>query len=348
MGVGRQAKLTGGKTDSGTSLKETQPSPFAEMVAPVIPEFSAEGKKPTGRGRGKVKSEPKAEDVDGTSATTIDDPKQKMLKFEVKDEQQGDLKKPPASKPSKSGAGQAKKRKVKEMLDSFTISSDSDGEGEEEVEIEKKSLRERIELRKAKPTNYKQETVFSGDESIASVESEGSWKSGSESVVDTPPIKKAKTASGAGKGPIEISEVTSKPPTDKAKPGKDKKKVVVPPAAKKAPARKGASSSGSSGEKKRKMLLGKKSRVVACVSSDDESDNIQSASDSDSFTLPAKKRVATEVHIDIVHVTHKHLSPHIMLSYFSMMQTVKSRPQRGKRVQYNLISDDSDDSDFMA
>ena len=28
-------------------------------------------------------------------------------------------------------------------------------------------------------------------------------------------------------------------------------------------------------------------------------------------------------------------------------QAPKSRPQRGRRVQYNLISDDSDDSDFM-
>ena len=316
MGGGRQAKLTGGVTDSGSSLKETRPSPFAEVVAPVIPEFSAEGKKPSGRGRGKVKAEPKAEPKaadDGSSPATVDDPKQKKLKFKVKDEEGGNSKKPSAAKSSKTGGNLAKKRKVKEMLDSFIISSGSDGEGEEEeVEIEKKSLRERIELRKPKSTDYK-ETMFSGDESV---ESEGSWKSGGDAELDTPPVKKVKTGSGAGKGQIEVSEDVSKPlepAADEAKAqseGKEKKKkTVLKPstkAAAKPAAKKVAISSGSSGEKKKpKTVLGKKSRVVSHdISSDDESDGIQSASDSDSFTLPAKKKVATEVSLSTVCTLH--------------------------------------------
>ena len=31
----------------------------------------------------------------------------------------------------------------------------------------------------------------------------------------------------------------------------------------------------------------------------------------------------------------------------ALLQAGVSRPQRGQRVQYNIISDDSDDSDFM-
>lgn len=288
VGGGRQAKLTSGVAGSGSSLKETQPSPFAEIVTPVIPEFSAEGKKPSGRGRGKVKAEPKTEE-EGTITATSEDQKQKKLKFDVKDEEHGNSKKPLSSKSSKPGASQAKKRKVKEMVDSFIISSDSDGEGEEEIEIEKKSLRERIELRKTKTTDYK-EVVLSGDESV---DSEGSWKSGSEAAVDSPPIKKVKVASAAGKGHVKTSEVVPQPVTDSSKPqgaGKGKKTAA------KQATKKVSSSSGSSGEKKKqKPVLGKKPRVVSLDIYSDESDDIQSGSDNDSFTVPAKKKVAAEV-----------------------------------------------------
>ena len=66
----------------------------------------------------------------------------------------------------KSDETQAKKRKVTEMIESFEISSDSGGEGErEEEEMEKKSLRERIQRRKTKITDYAEE-LSSGDESV--------------------------------------------------------------------------------------------------------------------------------------------------------------------------------------
>ena len=325
---GRQAKLTGSSTDSGNSFKETRPSPFAEVVDPVIPEFSTE-RKTAGKGRGRVKAEPK-------SATTGegagDDPKQKKLKFEGSDKTKeeggggGKAKKAPGEKPS-----QAKKRKVKEMVDSFIISSDSEEEGEEEGEIEKKSLRERIELRKTKVTHYTEE-MLSGEESV---ESEASWKSGSDDDRDAPPIKKAKLAGGGSKTAVASGETAGKSDiggetTEAKAEGKTKKTVLKPdgggetkgkgkkeptaskptaaakPSAKppSKPSAKGgagkttsSSSSGSSGEKKKrgKAVLGRKRVVSHEFFSDDESDyNIESGSGSDSLAVPAKK-VATEV-----------------------------------------------------
>ena len=76
--AGRQTKLTSA-SDSGNSMKETQPSPFAEVVNPIIPDFCTERKKPVGRGRGKVKSEPQDEGKDASK----DDPKQTKLPVEA-------------------------------------------------------------------------------------------------------------------------------------------------------------------------------------------------------------------------------------------------------------------------
>lgn len=288
---GRQAKLTGGTTDSGNSLKETRPSPFAEVIDPIIPEFCAEKKKPVGRGRGKVKSEPKTD-----KSADKEDPKQKRLKFE----DDTDTKEVPAEKPTKAGATHGKKRKVKELLDSFVIGSSSESE-EEEGDVEKKTLKERIELRKTKTADYKE--VLSGDneESVVSVESEGSWKSGSDVDVNTPPpIKKIKTAT------TEVLQKKDHKPTKAV--GKKKKPTTKPPlvtksatvTTKPAVSKKvgSSSSSGSSGEKK-KTVLGKKSRRVVSshdLCSDDETDySIDSGSGSDSITIPAKKKAATEV-----------------------------------------------------
>ena len=193
---GWQAKLTGGAIDSGNSLKETRPSPFAEVVPPNIPEFTTE-KEVVGKGQGRVKSEPKSADGEGAK----DDPKQKKLTFESSDkpkDEGGKAKKPAVEKPS-----QAKKRKVKEIVDSFIGSSDS----EVEVEVEKKSLRERIELRKTKMTDYKE--VLSGNESAVSVDSEASWRSGSDDDLDVdvlPAIKKAKLAVGELKTALATGE----------------------------------------------------------------------------------------------------------------------------------------------
>ena len=330
---GRQAKLTGGAIDSGNSLKETRPSPFAEVVPPNIPEFTTE-KKVAGKGRGRVKSEPKL--ADGES-----DPKQKKLTFESSDkpkDEGGKAKKPAVEKPS-----QAKKRKVKEVVDSFIGSSDS----EVEVEVEKKSLRERIELRKTKTTDYKE--VLSGDESVVSVDSEASWRSGSNDDLDAdvlPAIKKAKLAVGGSKTALATGEgekVSAKLDTAETKldskskkpalmieggaeprgPGKGKKetarskptttthkagakptgKLTAKPGAK--PSTKsgggttssGSGSGSSSGEKKKqgKAVAGKKRVMPRDFESDDELDySIDSGSGSDSIAIPAKK-VATEV-----------------------------------------------------
>ena len=193
---GRQTKLAGGATDSGNSLKETRPSSFAEVVPPIIPEYSTE-KKVAGRGRGKVKSEPKSAAGEETGAGK-DDPKQKKLTFESSGETKEETKSKKAdSKPKKEPAekpSQSRKRKVKEVVDSFIVSSESEvEEEEEEAEVPKKSLRERVELRKTKTTDYKD--VFSGDDSV---ESEASWRSGGEDVEieASPPMKKAKLAAG--------------------------------------------------------------------------------------------------------------------------------------------------------
>ena len=52
--TGRQTKLTS-IAGSTNSFKVTQPSPFAEAIDPVIPEFNAQPKKASGgRGRGKA------------------------------------------------------------------------------------------------------------------------------------------------------------------------------------------------------------------------------------------------------------------------------------------------------
>lgn len=312
--AGRQTKLTGG-SNTGNSLKETRPSPFAEVVDPVIPEFCTEKKKPAGKGRKRVKAEPKLMDDDGDlgAETSKEDSKQKKLTVEsskVKLEGGTKSKKGPAEK-SKSGAAQAKKRKVKEMLDSFEIGSDGE---EEEEEVEKKSLKERIELRKTKTTDYK-EADFLGDESV---ESEGSWKIGSDDdfKFGTPSIKKVKVAAG-GKT-AAASEGGQKDPKPvggegKAKTGVKKTTVTVKPTSKpatKPTAKKvtsASSSSGSSGEKK-KTVPGKKSRVVSHgFYSDDESDDnisIGSGSGSDSYAPPAKKLAAMEV-MCFIHVLCK-------------------------------------------
>ena len=55
--TGRQTKLTG-DSGSSNSLKETRPSPFAEVVDPVIPGFCAK-KKAVGKCCGSVKAKPK-------------------------------------------------------------------------------------------------------------------------------------------------------------------------------------------------------------------------------------------------------------------------------------------------
>ena len=53
--TGRQTKLTSTAGVSTNSFKVTQPSPFAEAIDPVIPEFNAQPKKASGgRGRGKA------------------------------------------------------------------------------------------------------------------------------------------------------------------------------------------------------------------------------------------------------------------------------------------------------
>ena len=53
--TGRQTKLTSVAGVSTNSFKVTQPSPFAEAIDPVIPEFNAQPKKASGgRGRGKA------------------------------------------------------------------------------------------------------------------------------------------------------------------------------------------------------------------------------------------------------------------------------------------------------
>ena len=335
---GRQAKLTSGVTDSGNSLKETRPSAFAEAVDPVIPEFTTE-RKTAGKGRGRVKSEPKSSSATGEgSGGGKDDSKQKKLKFESSDKKTkeeggsggGKAKKGPAEKPSK-------KRKVKELLDSFVISSDSEDEEKDEEEggreIEKKSLHERIELRKTKGTDYKQD-ILSGEESL---ESEASWKTESDDG-DAPPIKKAKLGPGGSKTVVptatgeseKIDDDVSGETTKTAEGAKSKKAAVKPgggvkvtarskkesaaaskPAAakvttkptavkpSKGKATSSSSGSGSSGEMKKrgKVTLGKK-RVMShdFMSDDDEKSdyNIESGSGSDSPTIPAKK-VATEV-----------------------------------------------------
>ena len=194
---GRQAKLTSGATDTGNSLKETRPSSFAEVVPPIIPEYSTE-KKVAGRGRGKVKSEPKSAAGEESGAGK-DDPKQKKLTFESSGKTKEETKSKKAdSKPKKEPAekpSQSRKRKVKEVVDSFIVSFESELE-EEEEEVPKKSLRERVELRKTKTTDYKD--VFSGDDSV---ESEASWRSGGEDVEieASPPMKKAKLAAGGSR-----------------------------------------------------------------------------------------------------------------------------------------------------
>ena len=303
---GRQTKLAGGATDSGNSLKETRPSSFAEVVPPIIPEYSTE-KKVAGRGRGKVKSEPKSAAGEESGAGK-DDPKQKKLTFESSGETKEETKSKKAdSKPKKEPAekpSQSRKRKVKEVVDSFIVSSESEvEEEEEEAEVPKKSLRERVELRKTKTTDYKD--VFSGDDSV---ESEASWRSGGEDVEieASPPMKKAKLAAGgsrtadatgegvknqakldSGKNTEPKAESKSKAALEEAEPkgpGKRKReaktatakpvaKTTAKQTAKQAakPSTKtvgggkstGSSSSGSSGEKKRGKVAVGKKRVVS-------------------------------------------------------------------------------------
>lgn len=263
---GRQTKLTGGM-DGGTcnSLKETRPSPFAEAVNPVIPEFCAEKKKPAGRGR--VKAEPKSAEDNETAS--------KQQKLSVEGSEKVVKKKAPADKT---------KKKVK------VISGSESGE-EEEEEVEKKSLRERIELRKTKATNYKEECV--SDESEVS---EGSWRSGSggDFEFNTPPIKKAKMATtGGGKSAPAASDAgrgqTDPEPDSKVKTGLKTVKLTKPPT--KPATKKATSSSGSSSEKKKRAVLGKKSHVQDWFSDDSTVD----ISDSDSDSPPAKKVATTEV-----------------------------------------------------
>ena len=55
--TGRQTKLMG-DSGSSNSLKETRPSPFAEVVDPVIPGFCAK-KRAVGKCCGRVKAKPK-------------------------------------------------------------------------------------------------------------------------------------------------------------------------------------------------------------------------------------------------------------------------------------------------
>ena len=291
--TGRQTKLTGA-SDSVNSMKETQPSPFAEVVDPVIPEFCTERKKPIGRGRGKVKSEPQNDGKD----TSKDDPKQTKLTVEA-----SKVKVEGKSKKTSSEKSEAKKRKVTEMIESFEISSDSGGEGAwDEEEIEKKSLRERIQLRKTKVTDYTE----AGDESA---ESEHELKSGSDEEfrVDTVPIKKAKMAAGGGKASELPAEGELKDPQqvlgeDKMTEGTKKtnaaKSTTKQPASKPAAKSKqvvsiASSSTESSGEKK--TVLGKKSHVGAYGLDSDEESDINISSGSESYAPPTKKRTTTEV-----------------------------------------------------
>ena len=56
--TGRQTKLTSCAGSSSNSLKFTRPSPFAEEIEPIVPEFNAEPKKASSsRGKGKIKAE---------------------------------------------------------------------------------------------------------------------------------------------------------------------------------------------------------------------------------------------------------------------------------------------------
>lgn len=305
---GRQTKLTGG-SDTGNSLKETRPSPFAETVNPVIPEFCAEKKKPS---RGRVKAEPKSTDDDETSK----DPKQQKLSVEVSEVKA--KKKAPADKT---------KKKVK------VVSGSESGE-EEEEEVENKSLRERIELRKTKATSYKEDCV--SDESEVS---EGSWKSGSggDFEFSTPPIKKAKmVTTGGGKsapGPSDAAQTDPKPVGGdiKVKTGPKTVKLTKPltkPATKKA-----SGSSGSSGEKKKKAVLGKKSRVQDWFS-DDSTVNI-SDSDSDSSAPPAKKVATTEVTCT-VHCVYESQYLYCMTSFKTsslILCALYRRPSHGHSVE---------------
>jgi hypothetical protein len=310
------------------------------------------------------------------------------------------------------------------MLESFEISSgEGEGEGEEE-EIEKKSLRERIQLRKTKITDYT-EAVCSGAESAGS---EYDWKSRSDDEfgVDTAPIKKAKTAGGGGKSsevPVEggpkdpqpvLGEGTTMEESKKTDVAAKPKQPASKPAAKsRKVASLASSSTESSGEKK--TVLGKKSRVVVHdLHSDEESDD-DISSGSNSYAPPTKKKPATEtakshpqsrqrktatakptkppasraaakpkkvaivassstessgekqkktvlgkksraavhdIHSDEESVYSIHSASGSDIdeppTKMAATETGRSRPKRGQRVQYNLISDDSDDSDFMA
>ena len=320
---GRQAKLTGGATDSGNSFKETRPSPFAEVVDPVIPEFSTE-KKTAGKGRGRPKAEPKSAAGEGATAGK-DDPKQNKLNFESSDKDKEEVgggeraKKAPAEKPS-----QAKKRKVKEIVDSFIISSSSEEEKEEEVE--KKSLRERIKLRKTKTTDYKENLLSGEEESEGEVNRKDSLQSGdSEIDVEAPPIKKAKLAAGGSKTAAETgdgakSDVTSSKTTEtkgvgksnKPKPdggaepskgvGRGKKdpargktataKPAAKPSTKAGAGKTTSGSSGSSGEKRKRGKTTQGKKRVAFVSDEESDYSINSGSGSDSLPLPARKTAA--------------------------------------------------------
>ena len=62
--TGRQTKLT-----SGSEAKEIKPSPFGELIHPVIPEYSDKPKKGTGRGKPKAASK-KTEGVKTEKATS--------------------------------------------------------------------------------------------------------------------------------------------------------------------------------------------------------------------------------------------------------------------------------------
>ena len=66
---GRQAKMTASGALAGekSSMAVTKPSPFAEIIAPVIPEFMAE--------------KPKKEKTAVTKKKKVDDPTQSTLNF---------------------------------------------------------------------------------------------------------------------------------------------------------------------------------------------------------------------------------------------------------------------------
>ena len=59
--TGRQTKLTSCAGSSSNSVKVTRPSPYAEAIEPIIPQFNPEGKKKgsggRGRGAGKKRSQ---------------------------------------------------------------------------------------------------------------------------------------------------------------------------------------------------------------------------------------------------------------------------------------------------